>query len=75
MEIESKIKELLERIRPFLISDGGNLQYIKFEDGFVHLKLLGACSTCPYADTTISEGIEAMLVDEIPEVKGIIRVE
>ncbi len=75
METESKIQEVLERIRPFLISDGGNLQYIKFEDGFVHLKLLGACSSCPYADSTISEGIEAMLVDEIPEVKGIIRVE
>lgn len=75
MEIENKIKEVLERIRPFLISDGGNLQYIKFENGFVHLKLLGACSNCPHADVTISDGIEAMLVDEIPEVRGIIKVD
>lgn len=75
MEVENRIQAVLERIRPFLISDGGNFQYIKFEDGFVYIKLLGACSDCPISDTTINDGIEAMLVDEIPEVRGVIRSE
>lgn len=75
MKIEEKINSVLERIRPFLISDGGNLEFVKYEDGLVYIRFLGACSHCPHIDLTISNGVEAMLIDEIPEVKGVVNVE
>ena len=74
-DIEKNIIEVLDRIRPYLENDGGNLEYIKFEEGIVYIKLLGACAGCSMIDITLKDGIEAMLMDEIPEVLGVIRVE
>lgn len=74
-EIEKKIIEVLDRIRPYLENDGGSLEYIKFEEGIVYVKLLGACAGCSMIDITLKDGIEAMLMDEIPEVLGVTRVE
>ncbi|MBQ7104379.1 MAG: NifU family protein [Bacilli bacterium] len=73
--IEKKINEVLDRIKPYLENDGGNLEYIKFEDGIVYVKLLGACAGCSMIDITLKDGIEAMLMDEVPEVLGVTRVE
>lgn len=72
--MEEKIKELLDSIRPYLNNDGGDVEYIKFEDGIVYLKMHGACSDCALIDNTLYDGIEAMLVEEIPEVFGVILV-
>jgi len=55
--------------------DGGDIEFIKYEDGIVYIKLLGACSGCIYADSTIHDYIEEALKQEIPEVKGVINVE
>ena len=74
-DIEKKIIEVLDRIKPYLENDGGNLEYIKFEEGIVYIKLLGACAGCSMIDITLKEGIEAMLIDEIPEVLGVTRVD
>ena len=46
-EIEIKIKNLIEKIRPYLINDGGNIEFIKYEDNIVYVKLTGACDGCP----------------------------
>lgn len=75
MELENKIIEIIDKIRPFLISDGGNIEYLKFEDGIVYIKLLGACSHCSMIDVTLKDGIESMLVNEIPEVLGVVNVD
>lgn len=72
--MEEKIKELLDSIRPYLNNDGGDVEYVKFEDGIVYLKMHGACSDCALIDNTLYDGIEAMLVEEIPEVFGVILV-
>ncbi len=69
--MEEKIEELLNKIRPFLQKDGGDIEFVKFEDGIVYVKMLGACIDCALLDTDIKDGIEAMLMDEIP---GIIEV-
>ena len=74
-DIEKKIMEVLEKIKPYLENDGGNLEYIKFEEGIVYIKLLGACAGCSMIDITLKDGIEAMLMDEIPEVLGVERVD
>lgn len=68
MKVEDKIKEVLEKIRPFLINDGGDVEFIKFEDGIVYVKMLGTCSNCIYSDLTIQETIDTILTSEIPEV-------
>lgn len=75
MNIEDKILEIINKIRPFLISDGGNLEFVKFEDGIVYIKMLGACSHCSMIDVTLKDGIESMLINEIPEVLGVIKVD
>ena len=74
MDIEKKIKENLDKIRPYLQNDGGDIKFIKFEDGIVYISLLGACSDCQLIDFTIKDGIEEMLVNEVPEVKEVINI-
>ena len=69
-----KIKELIEKMRPFLISDGGDIEFVEYEDNIVYIRLKGACADCDYIDITIKEGIEEMLVTEIPEIKGVINL-
>ncbi len=75
METEKKIIEIIDKIRPFLISDGGNVEFIKFEDGIAYVKLTGACSHCSMLDITLKEGIEALLINEVPEVLGVVNVD
>ena len=74
-EIELKIIALIDKIRPFLISDGGNLEYIKFEKGIVYVRLTGACKDCSMIDITLKDGIEEMIVNEIPEVKEVKNID
>ena len=67
-EIEEKIINVIDKIRPFLISDGGNIEYVKFEDGIVYVKMMGHCQDCPMLDVTLKDSIEIAIVNEIPEV-------
>lgn len=69
--IENKIKLLIDKIRPYLISDGGNLEFIKYENNIVYVQLMGACDGCPLIDVTLKEGIEEMICSEIPDVKEV----
>ena len=68
---KTKILEIIEKIRPFLANDGGDLEFVKFEDGIVYIKMLGNCSNCIYAGIDISDTIETILTSEIPEVIGV----
>ncbi len=74
-EIENKIMEVLDTIRPYLNADGGNLEFIEYEDGYVYIKLLGLCAGCNFADETIQNGIFETLKQQIPEIKGVINSE
>ena len=69
--IEKKIIETIDKIRPFLINDGGNIQFIKYENNIVYISLTGACKDCSLIDITLKDGIEEMLISEIPEVKEV----
>ena len=73
-KIEKKIINVIDTIRPYLISDGGDIEFIKFEDGIVYIKMLGACAGCSLIDLTLKEGIEEALVNEIPEVQAVINI-
>lgn len=72
--MEEKIKELLEEMRPFLNQDGGDIEFIRYEDKYVYIKLTGACASCLMQDETISFGLEAYLKEHIPEIEGVINV-
>ena len=63
-----KIKEVIEKLRPYLQNDGGDVLFKRFENGVVYVKLVGACSNCPMATMTLQEGIETALLNEVPEV-------
>ena len=73
-ETVERIKELIEKMRPFLMGDGGDIEFIDYKDNIVYIKLLGACQDCAYIDVTLKEGIEEMLMTEIPEIKGVVNM-
>ena len=72
-DILKKINEVLDTIRPYLNFDGGDVELIKYEDGYVYVRLLGGCQDCEFADNTIQNGIFETLKQEIPEIKGVIN--
>mgnify|MGYP002627494155 CR=1 FL=1 len=74
-EIELQIISLIDKIRPFLISDGGNLEFVKYKDNIVYVRLTGACKDCAMIDITLKDGIEEMIIGEIPEVKEVINID
>ena len=55
--IVKKIKEVIDKLRPYLQNDGGDIQFKRFENGVVYVKLVGACSNCPMATMTLQDGI------------------
>ena len=71
---QEKIIEVIDQLRPFLVNDGGNIEFIKYEDSTVYVRLLGACTHCLMQDNTINDGLLSMFQDEIPEIKSIINV-
>ncbi len=74
-DVEKRILEILdEEIRPAIAQDGGDLTYVGFEDGVVLLRMIGACGTCPSSTATLKMGIEALLKEEIPEVRAVEQV-
>lgn len=69
-DIERQIDIVLDKIRPFLQREGGDVELIGFKDGVVYLRMVGACEGCAYVDQDISSGVEVILMEEIP---GVIR--
>ena len=72
--MKEKVEEVLGKIRPALQSDGGDVELVEVEDGIVKLRLVGACAGCPMSTMTLKQGIEVKLMEEIPEVKGVVSV-
>ncbi|MFS0576537.1 NifU family protein [Sporosarcina sp. 179-K 3D1 HS] len=66
------VQEVLGKLRPFLLRDGGDCELVDIEDGIVKLRLLGACGTCPSSTITLKAGIERALLEEVP---GVVEVE
>ncbi|NLN50924.1 MAG: NifU family protein [Acholeplasmataceae bacterium] len=73
-ETEKLVHELIDRVRPYLRSDGGDIEIVSVEDGIVYVKMLGACDGCPLIDITLRQGIEQMLVENVPGVIAVVEV-
>jgi Fe-S cluster biogenesis protein NfuA len=71
-ELEKKVKNVLEQIRPYLQSDGGDIRFISMtEDNVVNVELMGACGSCPYSLMTLKNGVETAIRKAIPDVKAV----
>jgi Fe-S cluster biogenesis protein NfuA len=73
-KMQEKVEEVLDKVRPVLVRDGGNVELVEVEDGTVKVKLVGACAGCPMSTMTLKNGIERILKQEIPEVKEVVAV-
>ncbi len=70
--LRDRVTEVLDRIRPYLQRDGGDLEFVELtEDNVVRVKLQGACRGCPMSQMTLSRGVEAALKEEVPEVASV----
>ena len=71
-----RVKKALDTIRPYLQSDGGDIDLVEVtEDGIVKVKLTGACHGCPYSLQTLKAGVEQAVMKEVSEIKKVISVE
>ena len=75
MDLNNRINEVIEKIRPYLMFDGGDVEFVKFHDGIAYVRLTGACAGCSYATITLHETVEEMLVSEIPEVISVENID
>ncbi|BCG60815.1 MULTISPECIES: NifU family protein [Paenibacillus] len=69
-----EVLEVLDKLRPFLQRDGGDVELIDVEDGIVKLKLMGACGSCPSSTITLKAGIERALIEEVEGVQEVVQV-
>jgi len=69
--MKEKIQVVIDKIRPMLQADGGDVELVGVEDGIVKVRLKGACAGCPMSQMTLKNGIERLLKQEIPEVKSV----
>ena len=69
--MKEKIQEAIDKIKPMLQADGGDVEFVDYEDGIVKVRLQGACAGCPMSQMTVKNGIERVLKQEIPEIKSV----
>ena len=72
--MKEKVEKALDKIRPALMADGGNVELVEVKDDLVKVKLTGACGGCPMSQMTLKMGIERLLKKEIPEIKEVVAV-
>ena len=66
--LEERINTALDRIRPAIAADGGDVWLIRVENGVAYVQMLGACGGCPAAHLTLKNGIEAVVREDVPEI-------
>ena len=70
--IAEQIKNVIHKLRPYLQRDGGDIEYVDFKDGIVYVRMLGACAGCTMIDDTLKDGVEQILMEEVP---GVLEVQ
>ena len=72
--MRERVEEVLEKLRPMLMMDGGNIELVDVKDGEVFVHLVGACGMCPSSTMTLKMGVERAVKEAIPEIKRVIQV-
>lgn len=73
-DTRAKVEEVLDKLRPMLMMDGGNIELVEVKDGEVFVHLLGACGMCPSSTMTLKMGVERALKEALPDIKRVIQV-
>ncbi len=68
MNTFEEVKKVINKLRPYLNRDGGDIEFVDFKDGIVYVKMLGACVGCSLLDETLKDGVEQILMEEVPGV-------
>lgn len=72
-DLEKRVNETIEMVRPYLVADGGDIKFVELTDDLVvKVELLGACGACPYSIQTLKNGVEQAVKKQIPEIKEVI---
>ena len=71
-DLLERIEATINRIRPYIRQDGGDIQLVDFQDGVVTVRMIGACAGCFMASTDIIEGVQTILMEEVPEVTKVV---
>ncbi len=74
MTVEERVNAALDKVRPGIAADGGEVWLIKVEDGTAYVQMLGACGGCPASTMTLKGAIEAVVVADVPEVTQVLQV-
>ncbi len=76
VNLEEKIKTAIDKVRPALQADGGDVEFAGWEEktGTVRVRLVGMCAHCPMSQITLQQGIEGEIKKEVPEVKAVVNV-
>jgi Fe-S cluster biogenesis protein NfuA len=69
------IKRVLEELRPAILQDGGDIHFVRFENGTVFVQLHGACVSCPISFITLKMGLEAQLKAKVPGVESVVSID
>ncbi|BBI35111.1 MULTISPECIES: NifU family protein [Cohnella] len=69
-----EVIDVLDKLRPFLQRDGGDVELVDIEDGIVKLRLMGACGSCPSSTITLKAGIERALLEEVEGIQEVVQV-
>jgi Fe-S cluster biogenesis protein NfuA len=69
--VKAAVEKALEKIRPLLQRDGGDIELVEITDGIVKVRLTGACKGCPMSQMTLKQGVERMLLKEVPGLKEV----
>lgn len=74
-ELVSKIKNVLEQVRPYLQQDGGDISFVELtDDNVVNVELTGACGACPFSTMTLKNGVETTMKKALPEIKEVVAI-
>lgn len=74
-ETRKQVEYLIHKVRPYLQRDGGDIEIVNIEDGVVYVRMLGACDGCFALDITLTQGIETMLLENVPGVIAVVTVD
>lgn len=72
--MKDKVEEIISRIRPSLQADGGDIELVSIDDNVVKVRLKGACGSCPMSQMTLKNGVEAIIRQNLPEIKSVQQV-
>ncbi|MFC2035755.1 NifU family protein [Chloroflexota bacterium] len=72
--MKEKVEAALEKIRPGLRADGGDVELVDVQDGIATVRLTGACGSCPMSTMTLRMGVERVIKQEVPEIKELVAV-